>query len=373
MKTKHALLKLLGSLFGLVLLATPSLGVALTITQVLVVVGGAQYCDTTTSCPNQIWNLGGGVTLNTGQNLILTQTGILAMRGGENFDTSDRGGNNLLVGCSTAGGTPCDVQISINSGSGLVQVVNDPSGNLNPLTAFNLDSSDVNNALLFQEPAPWVPAPDFTGAGYTLDLGYADNIHGGSCPATAAGCFPQEVWGAGGPTVSFKGVGIGAIGNCTINTFGGVVHPNTDGAGNVVGCYDGGALRITALAPPPPAQGCTPGFWKQSQHFDSWVGFTPGQKLSTVFTFPTQLASFGNETFLQALQGGGGTGLDGAVEILLRAAAAALLNANSVSFPLSKTTIISQVNMALASLDRDTILALASTLDSDNNLGCPLS
>ena len=371
MKMKYAFfLKLIGSLFALVLLAAPSLGVALTITQVLVVVGGAQYCDTTTSCPNQIWNLGGGVTLNTGDKLILTQMGTASIRGGEDFDTSDRGGNPVLVGCSNAGGTPCTVQISINSGGGLVQVVND-DGNLDPLTAFNLDHSDVNTATLFQEAAPFAPAPNFTGTGYTLDLGYADNIHGGSCPATMEGCFPQEVWGPSSGT-TFLGVGIGAIGNCTINSFGGVVHPNTDGAGNTVGCYDGGALRITAL-PPPVLQGCTPGYWKQSQHFDSWKVYTPSQKLSTVFTFPAQLTSFGNETFLQALQGGGGSGLDGAVTILLRAAAAALLNAQSVGYPLSAASIISQVNTALASLDRDTILALATTLDNDNNLGCPLN
>src|SRR5438552_1407311 len=124
MKTKYGLfLKLIESLFELALLAAPSLGVALTITQVLVVVGGAQYCDTTTSCPNQIWNLGGGVTLSTAQTLILTQTGTPPLRGGDNFDTSDRGGAATLLGCHNAtAGDPtnnlCTVQISINSGSG---------------------------------------------------------------------------------------------------------------------------------------------------------------------------------------------------------------------------------------------------------------
>jgi hypothetical protein len=64
----------------------------------------------------------------------------------------------------------------------------------------------------------------------------------------------------------------------------------------------------------------------------------------------------------------------GAEQILLRAAVAALLNSTSgIGYPLSTAAIISEVNAAIATGDRDTILALAATLDSDNNLGCPLS
>jgi len=189
MKTKYSLfLKLIGSLFALAVLAVPLGAAALTITQVEVIVGGAVYCDTSVAqpvaCTHPAWNLGlSGVTLNTGDRLILTQTGNPAQQGGENFDTSDRDGQ--LIGCSTAGGTPCTVQIYING----VLVVNDPSGNLNALTAFNQEpTTDLTTvaSTLFQEAIPWIAAPTFTGTGYALDLGYADNIHGGSCPATAA-------------------------------------------------------------------------------------------------------------------------------------------------------------------------------------------
>src|SRR6266545_1548142 len=39
--------------------------------------------------------------------------------------------------------------------------------------------------------------------------------------------------------------------------------------------------------PTPPAnEGCTPGFWKQPQHFDSWTGFSQGQTLENVFNVP---------------------------------------------------------------------------------------
>jgi hypothetical protein len=125
--------------------------------------------------------------------------------------------------------------------------------------------------------------------------------------------------------------------------------------------------------PPPGNQGCTPGYWKQPQHLDSWVGYTPDQTVGSVFSVGGALGSM---TLLEALDvsGGGGNTLTGASRTLLRAAVAALLNAssNGVNYPISTAKIISDVNAALASGDRKTILTLAGTLDGYNNLGCPL-
>ena len=125
-------------------------------------------------------------------------------------------------------------------------------------------------------------------------------------------------------------------------------------------------------------EGCTPGYWKK--HTDNWQEYTPSTKVKFNFTIPAELASVvGNETFLQALQGGGGPGVNGAVTILLRAAVAADLNAahEGVGYPYRRFKdpfqIQAQVNAALASLDRDTMLELASVLDAANNLGCPLN
>jgi hypothetical protein len=52
-----------------------------------------------------------------------------------------------------------------------------------------------------------------------------------------------------------------------------------------------------------------------------------------------------------------------------------LLNAAALPghFPLTTGQVISQINSALASGNRDTILNLASHLDQLNNAGCPLS
>jgi hypothetical protein len=93
-----------------------------------------------------------------------------------------------------------------------------------------------------------------------------------------------------------------------------------------------------------------------------------------VFDVPN---SFGldNKTLLQALNFQGGTSTTAAARILLRAAVSALLNSASpdVNYPLTTAQVIAQVNAALASNNRSTMLALASTLDSYNNLGCPLN
>ena len=126
--------------------------------------------------------------------------------------------------------------------------------------------------------------------------------------------------------------------------------------------------------PPRGAQGCTPGYWKN--HPVAWgpTGYTTGRVLNTVFVFPAGLSGLGTSTLSQALGFGGGSGVEGGAQILLRAAVAALLNAShsGVSYPDSASAVIAAVNSALASGSRDTMISLASRLDAQNNLGCPL-
>jgi hypothetical protein len=121
-------------------------------------------------------------------------------------------------------------------------------------------------------------------------------------------------------------------------------------------------------------EGCTPGYWKQSQHFDSWVGYTQNQTLESVFDVPNALG-LDNATLLQALNFGGGSGTTGGARILFRAAVAALLNSAqpNVDYPLTTAQVIARVNAALASNNRNTMLTLAARLDAFNNLGCPLN
>ena len=129
-------------------------------------------------------------------------------------------------------------------------------------------------------------------------------------------------------------------------------------------------------------EGCTPGYWKN--HPESWQEVRPTSPL----TFDHASASIppfapsssdldGNgttDTFMDALRFKGGSGLVGAERILLRAAVAAWLNAanEGVGYPLRRNDFVEEVNAAIASGDRQTMLDLAAELDRLNNLGCPL-
>lgn len=136
-------------------------------------------------------------------------------------------------------------------------------------------------------------------------------------------------------------------------------------------------LACTPPPPPPPPvgkQGCTPGYWKGNVRAggSSWTAanLQPGDLVGSLFA----AGAFSSATLLEALEFGGGPGVPGATQNLLRAAVAAALNAAnpSVGYPLTLAQIQSEVNLAIASGNRAAILDLASQLDANNNLGCPL-
>jgi len=131
---------------------------------------------------------------------------------------------------------------------------------------------------------------------------------------------------------------------------------------------------IPATSTPIPFQGCTPGYWKQQQHFDSWVVYTPGTKISSIFTVPGSI-NLGDKTFLQALSFSTGKQDKTGAETLLRAAVAALLNASNpnVDYSYTTTQIVDWVNAAMATGNRQTMLNLATQLDNANNYSCPLN
>jgi hypothetical protein len=131
-----------------------------------------------------------------------------------------------------------------------------------------------------------------------------------------------------------------------------------------------------------PDEGCTPGYWKT--HTSAWEEYAPTDPVH-ILLGASNAALFGpyaNDTLATALSYSGGPGLDGARRILLRAAVASWLNAahDSVGFPLRRDglgfngepSLRDQLTAALSSNDRDTMLALATSLDGYNNLGCPL-
>lgn len=138
-----------------------------------------------------------------------------------------------------------------------------------------------------------------------------------------------------------------------------------------------GALSVTAAgATNIGNEGCTPGYWKN--HTSAWEEYTTTTTLDELFDFPDALASFRTKTLADALAMQGGPTVSAKTEILMRAAAAAFLNAahEGLGYPYRRFTepfnIQAQVNGALASLDKTRIVNLAGTLDAANNLGCPL-
>jgi hypothetical protein len=116
------------------------------------------------------------------------------------------------------------------------------------------------------------------------------------------------------------------------------------------------------------SEGCTPGYWKQSQHFDSWVGYVPTDTFNTVFGVT---GPFSNAlTLLDALgQGGGG------VNALGRHAVAALLaSANSgVDYGMTTAEVIALTKAALDSGDANLIEGTKNKLAALNERGCPLN
>lgn len=111
--------------------------------------------------------------------------------------------------------------------------------------------------------------------------------------------------------------------------------------------------------PPPGGEGCTPGYWKQEQHFDSWMGYAPGQQFSSVFD-----DAFPGMTLRQVLELGGG-----GLNALGRHTVAALLNGASpdVAYDWSAAQVIAAFNAVYPGGDYE---SLKNRLDLLNNQGC---
>lgn len=120
-------------------------------------------------------------------------------------------------------------------------------------------------------------------------------------------------------------------------------------------------------------QGCTPGYWKQPQHFDSWEGHATSDLLGSVFTLLAGLTLERPETedpddltLLDGLELRGG-----GVNALIRHAVAALLNAanSDVSYDLTEQEVIDAFN---AAVDGGDVEGTKDEFEGFNEQGCPL-
>ena len=112
-------------------------------------------------------------------------------------------------------------------------------------------------------------------------------------------------------------------------------------------------------------EGCTPGYWKQDQHFDSWPApYTPDMLFSDVFE-----DAFPGMTLVEVASTGGG-GLDA----LGRHVVAALLNSASdgVSYDLTTDEVIDMFNDVYPSSEED-YETLKDIFAGYNEQNCPLN
>ncbi len=108
-------------------------------------------------------------------------------------------------------------------------------------------------------------------------------------------------------------------------------------------------------------EGCTPGYWKQPHHFDSWTGYSPGDSFDDVFGVDSSF-----DTLLDGVKAKGGQ-----ENALARHAVAALLNASGdVDYEYSVGEVIAMVQAAYASGDYE---ATKNMFAEQNELGCPLN
>jgi hypothetical protein len=116
-------------------------------------------------------------------------------------------------------------------------------------------------------------------------------------------------------------------------------------------------------------QGCTPGYWKQKQHFDSWVKYIPEPSPED----PEELYMYNKvfdvdyvKTLLEALKTGGGD-----EKALGRHATAALLNAANPDVNYFYT-VYEIINMVQQAYDTDDFEGVKNLFEAENERGCPL-
>jgi hypothetical protein len=125
---------------------------------------------------------------------------------------------------------------------------------------------------------------------------------------------------------------------------------------------------ITECRLPTQLQGCTPGYWKQDHHFDSWQVYSPANQFNAVFGVSGPLPN--SLTLVEALQLNGG-----GVNALARHAVAALLASvhPDVDYGLTAAEVIAETQAALNSGNATLIEATKNKFNALNERGCPLN
>jgi len=210
-------------------------------------------------------------------------------------------------------------------------------------------------------------------------IGYGDFTNppdGTGGPAPTYGCYrvPQPFGFRGTSNLSAAADTVPTSPNHVFASRTSTIAADGTGCENPVGVDFHGTVSWT---PPVVNHGCTLGFWKTHDGLGSpayaWgpSGLTPSTTLLAAGFIGT---GNDNVTLDAALSFSGGSTLQDAKNNLMKQAVAALLNASTpgMNYPLTKAQVLAQVNAALASGNKGTILALADVLNTDNSLEGPL-
>jgi len=137
----------------------------------------------------------------------------------------------------------------------------------------------------------------------------------------------------------------------------------------------GGITNIDLKCEPPNNEGCTPGFWKQKQHFKFWKGYGQSDIFSTTFGISdayddltikvdNQNKELKEVSLLKALQAQGG-----GLNALARHAVAALLNAASGA---NYAFTVDEVKMMVKNaIESGSYEHTKNILEEENERGCP--
>jgi hypothetical protein len=209
-----------------------------------------------------------------------------------------------------------------------------------------------------------------TGPAVTVDITVLNDT---TFTRTLAAGECQNIWIRGGAPDSLIATeqvpaGYTASVKVAVATDQGITSDST--AGSSGGGLAGGNPRIgttvtfiNTLIPTGGGEGCTPGYWKQSQHFDSWTApYAPTTLFSDVFE-----DAFPGKTLLDVLNLGGG-----GLNALGRHTVAALLNAASggVDYDLTTTEVINAFNAVFPGGDYE---GQKNIFAGFNEQGCPLN
>lgn len=238
---------------------------------------------------------------------------------------------------------------------------------LSPDAAANTTAPGASTVRLAKiGPAGTTATFEITATGGQLPLGPTITID--SCPEGTP-CFPVLVWrptDASGVQVTIEEVAhTGNLYLERINVIG-----DLDGIVNILDPEDpsvtvnvndtNGALVRFKNIELPGAEGCTPGFWRQDQHFEYWTApYTPGTFFGDVFA-----DAFPGQTLLDVVWLGGGE-----LNALGRHSVAALLNATSpdVDYGMTPGEVIDAFNAAFASGEYE---AQKDVFEAANEQGC---